>query len=171
MSGWRGLLRGSASSCPQPRQPAVVCAAVRAARPPLACAVRLLDIGAFRIGSEAYAADNGTYGLVTLRPAHAEVQDEVIIFDYPAKHGIQRRHAVRDPIAARIVSAPQSGAVGDEQLLTAPSSDGSRAPIRSSEVSDDLKALGGEDATAKIFRTWQATVTPPWRWPSPPRRA
>jgi DNA topoisomerase IB len=33
----------------------------------LGCAVRLLDLGFFRVGSEQYAAKNQTYGLATLR--------------------------------------------------------------------------------------------------------
>src|SRR5690349_17063052 len=33
----------------------------------LAAAVRLLDLGFFRVGGEEYAADNGTFGLATLR--------------------------------------------------------------------------------------------------------
>ncbi|MFB3739299.1 MAG: DNA topoisomerase IB, partial [Candidatus Velamenicoccus archaeovorus] len=33
----------------------------------LACAVRLLDHGSFRVGSEVYAERNGSYGLATLR--------------------------------------------------------------------------------------------------------
>ena len=32
----------------------------------LACAVRLLDVGFFRVGSEDYAEQNGTYGLATI---------------------------------------------------------------------------------------------------------
>ena len=36
----------------------------------LACAVRLLDRGFFRIGSEDYAEDNETYGLATIRKEH-----------------------------------------------------------------------------------------------------
>ncbi|MGH7608238.1 MAG: DNA topoisomerase IB, partial [Gemmatimonadales bacterium] len=36
----------------------------------LACAVRLLDYGFFRIGSEQYAADNDTFGLATMRKEH-----------------------------------------------------------------------------------------------------
>ena len=32
----------------------------------LACAVRLLDLGLFRIGDEGYAEENGSYGLTTL---------------------------------------------------------------------------------------------------------
>src|SRR5262249_17895898 len=33
----------------------------------LACAIRLLDRGLFRVGSESYAEENGTFGLATLQ--------------------------------------------------------------------------------------------------------
>ncbi len=36
----------------------------------LSCAVRLLDLGFFRIGSEEYAEDNGTFGLATMLRSH-----------------------------------------------------------------------------------------------------
>jgi DNA topoisomerase I len=37
----------------------------------LACAVRLLDSGFFRIGSEDYAEENETYGVATMQKRHA----------------------------------------------------------------------------------------------------
>jgi DNA topoisomerase-1 len=40
----------------------------------LACAVRLLDRGFFRIGSEDYAAENETYGIATMRKRHVAVR-------------------------------------------------------------------------------------------------
>ena len=58
----------------------------------LACAVRLLERGFFRIGSEEYADENESFGLATMRkqPRHRP-RGGVMIFDYPAKSG-QRRH-------------------------------------------------------------------------------
>src|SRR3954463_1389895 len=53
----------------------------------LATAVRLLDRGFFRIGSEDYAVENETYGLATMRKDHVALRDGFIVFDYPAKHG------------------------------------------------------------------------------------
>ena len=56
----------------------------------LACAVRLLELGFFRIGGEAYAEENDTYGLATLRKHHVRVRRDVLEFDYDAKSGQQR---------------------------------------------------------------------------------
>ena len=40
----------------------------------LACAVRLLDRGFFRVGGEEYAEGNGSYGLATLEPSTSSLQ-------------------------------------------------------------------------------------------------
>ena len=56
----------------------------------LACAVRLLDIGLFRIGSEEYADKGGGLGLTTIRKEHVTIEGAVALFDYPAKGGVRR---------------------------------------------------------------------------------
>src|SRR3954451_7738547 len=71
----------------------------------LALAVRLLDRGFFRIGSEDYAVTNESYGLATMKKRHVQVRDGVLYFDYPAKHGKRRVQAVVDPEVADEVSA------------------------------------------------------------------
>ena len=53
----------------------------------LACAVRLLDLGFFRVGTEGYAEENQTYGLATIRKKHVRIDGDVITFDYPSKSG------------------------------------------------------------------------------------
>src|SRR5688500_7433367 len=70
----------------------------------LACAVRLLDRGFFRIGTEEYTVQNESYGLATMRKQHVTLgRDGQMVFDYPAKSGIRRVQAVVDPAAAAIV--------------------------------------------------------------------
>ena len=56
----------------------------------LACAMRLLDLGFFRIGSEDYAEENDTYGLATMKKRHVSVDGDEVTFDYEAKGGQQR---------------------------------------------------------------------------------
>ncbi|MEP6462234.1 MAG: hypothetical protein ABJC62_02210 [Frankiaceae bacterium] len=46
----------------------------------MACAVRLLDRGFFRIGSEEYAAEHETFGLATVRRDHVTFDGPVIWF-------------------------------------------------------------------------------------------
>src|SRR4051794_30221480 len=62
----------------------------------LAVAVRLLDLGLFRVGGERYAQENGSYGLATLRRDHVELHGSKVVFDFPAKSGQHRRVAIND---------------------------------------------------------------------------
>src|SRR5919199_4390380 len=56
----------------------------------LACAMRLLDRGFFRIGSENYAEENDTYGIATMRRRHVRISGDTVTFDYEAKGGKRR---------------------------------------------------------------------------------
>ena len=67
----------------------------------LACAVRLLDLGFFRIGSEDYAEENDTYGIATMGKRHVTVEGDVVSFDYEAKGGQRRRAVLRRPRRGR----------------------------------------------------------------------
>jgi DNA topoisomerase IB len=68
----------------------------------LACAIRLLDLGFFRIGGEEYVEQNGSYGLATLCKEHVTIQGSAVTFDYPAKSGKRRvQTIVDDDIAGR----------------------------------------------------------------------
>ena len=69
----------------------------------LATAIRLLDLGAFRIGSEQYEEENGTYGLATLKREHVRVRGERTFFSYTAKGGIEREVEITDRPTATVV--------------------------------------------------------------------
>src|SRR5436190_542767 len=60
----------------------------------LACAVRLLDIGFFRVGSEDYADQNATFGLATMERRHVSLDGDLIRFDYVSKGGKRRIQSV-----------------------------------------------------------------------------
>jgi DNA topoisomerase-1 len=123
----------------------------------LACAVRLLDIGLFRIGSEEYAGDDGGTGLATVLKDHVTVSAGEATFDYLGKSGVRRRQAVRDRPVVDVVRALKRRRGGDDQLLAYRS--GRRwHRIRSEQISEYLKDLIGEQYSAKDFRTWNATV-------------
>ena len=62
----------------------------------LAGAVRLLDLGFFRIGSETYTEENGSYGLATIRRAHVRVRGDEVRFDFSAKGGQRRIRTIED---------------------------------------------------------------------------
>ena len=70
----------------------------------LACAVRLLDRGFFRVGGEDYAVTNQSYGLATIRKEHVRLRGDTLLFDYPAKSGKRQIRAVVDPLVADTVA-------------------------------------------------------------------
>jgi DNA topoisomerase-1 len=123
----------------------------------LACAVRLLDHGFFRIGSESYAGENGSFGLATIRKAHLTVEDGTAGFDYPAKGGARRRQTISDPEAVSVVRTLKRRRGGGDELLAY--RDGRRwIDVRSEDINAYIKELTGEDFTAKDFRTWNGTL-------------
>jgi DNA topoisomerase IB len=123
----------------------------------LACATRLLDRGFFRIGSEGYAEDNGSYGLATMLRDHVTLgRGGVLTFDYPAKGGMRRVQSVVDRDAYEVVATLKRRRTGSE-LLAYRSGTG-WIDVRSSDINDYLKAATGGDFSAKDFRTWNATV-------------
>jgi DNA topoisomerase-1 len=124
----------------------------------LACAVRLLDKGFFRIGSEDYAVTNETYGLATMHKAHVRLVDgDVLLFDYPAKHGKRRVQSVVDPDVAAVIRRLKARRGGGPELLAYKR--GRRwVDVRSPDINRYLKDVTGLDVSAKDFRTWNATV-------------
>jgi DNA topoisomerase IB len=124
----------------------------------LACALRLLDLGTFRIGSQEYAEENGTFGLATLRREHVSVRGEKTFFRYTAKGGIEREVEIVDRPTATVVRQllERPDDTGDD-LLAYETEDGWK-DVTSDEINAYLKELSGADITAKDFRTWNATV-------------
>src|SRR6059058_3141198 len=123
----------------------------------LACAVRLLDRGFFRIGSEDYAVTNETYGLATMRKRHARVHGDTLLFDYPAKSGKRRIQAVVDPEIAATIDRLKKRRGGGEELLAFKRA-GRWTDVRSHDINAYLKETTGLEISAKDFRTWGATV-------------
>jgi DNA topoisomerase IB len=124
----------------------------------LACAVRLLDRGFFRIGTEEYTVTNESYGLATMRKTHVTIEpDGTMVFDYPAKSGKRRVQAVVDPLATEIVAGLKRRRAGGQELLAYRNGRG-WADVRSPDINAYLKEATGDDFSAKDFRTWSATV-------------
>lgn len=123
----------------------------------LACSVRLLDVGLFRIGSEQYADEDGGLGLATVAKQHVRIENGGLVFDYPAKGGIRRVQAVSDERCRAVVSELKRRRGGGDQLL-AYRLGRHWHPLHSEQISEYLKAQIGEEFSAKDFRTWNASV-------------
>jgi DNA topoisomerase I len=123
----------------------------------LAAAVRLLDVGMFRVGSEQYAAEDSGVGLATVRKEHVQVHGDAVEFDYPGKGGNRRRQVVEDPLTIDLITALKRRRGGPAELLAY--REGRRwHDLRSDDINEYLKAQLGEEFSAKDFRTWNATV-------------
>jgi DNA topoisomerase I len=122
----------------------------------LACSVRLLDVGFFRIGSEDYAERNESFGLTTMLRKHVTIDGDRLVFDFPAKSGQRRIQAIADGDALEVVGDLKRRR-GGTQLL-AYREDGGWAELHADEVNDYIKRRSGGEFTAKDFRTWNATV-------------
>jgi DNA topoisomerase I len=123
----------------------------------LACAVRLLDLGFFRIGGEEYAETNESYGVATVLREHVTIEGEEVIFDFPAKSGQRRVQAIRDPEVKAAIEAMRRRRSGPDDLLVYREGKAWR-DVRSDEVNEYLQEMAGEEFSAKDFRTWHGTV-------------
>jgi DNA topoisomerase IB len=123
----------------------------------LACSVRLLDRGFFRIGTEDYAEQNRTYGLATMQKRHVTLHPTgLLVFDYVAKSGKQRVQSIVDPEVYAVVKKLKERRGGRE--LLAYRNGRSWVDVRSDHINEYLKTVAGEDFSAKDFRTWHGTV-------------
>jgi DNA topoisomerase-1 len=123
----------------------------------LACAVRLLDRGFFRIGGEDYAEENETYGLATMQKRHVALSGDTLTFDYEGKGGVRRAQVIGDRTVARLVRTLRNRRGGGHELLAY--RNGRRwTDIRSADINQYVKEATGGDHSAKDFRTWNATV-------------
>ena len=123
----------------------------------LACAVRLLDRGMFRIGGETYAETNETFGLATMRKEHVKLADRMVVFEYVAKSKKERFLSLVDPVVFDVVKALKKRRSGGDELLAYKVGREWR-DVKSMEINAYLKEVSGGDYSAKDFRTWHGTV-------------
>jgi DNA topoisomerase IB len=123
----------------------------------LAAAIRLIDLGFFRPGGEEYAAENGTYGLATIRRDHVMCSGGELIFEYPAKGSKEREQAVADEKVCAVVRSLKRRRSGGDELLAYRMGRTWR-DISAGDINDYLREISEGDFTAKDFRTWHATV-------------
>jgi DNA topoisomerase-1 len=123
----------------------------------LAVIVSLLDATRARIGNTAYARDNDSYGLTTLRNRHVQfVRNGRLLFRFRGKGGAEHEIAIDDRRLARLVRRCHE--LPGQRLFQYVDEAGERHPIDSEQVNLYLKDAMGDDFTAKDFRTWGATL-------------
>ena len=122
-----------------------------------AVAVRLLDLGYFRIGNDVYTDTHGSFGLTTLRKEHVTKRGGVLRFCFVGKSGIEHCIEIDDRPALAALDVMRARRGGGDELLAW--KDGRRwRDLNAGHVNDYVREATGIDATAKDFRTWHATV-------------
>jgi DNA topoisomerase I len=122
-----------------------------------AAAVRLIDLGLFRIGGEKYAELDHHYGATTLQKHDVTVTRDGVAFDYIAKEGKRRTITVTDGAVRSVVRALVSSDSTSDLLFSFQDGEEWR-PLHSYGVSSYIATRAGGHFTAKEFRTWNATV-------------
>jgi DNA topoisomerase-1 len=128
------------------------------ARVVTAAIVRLLDNGLLRVGNDRYVRDNHTYGLTTLRRSHVETHGSTITFHFIGKEHLPHTVTVHDLAAAKVVNALLGVAESDAQPLFSATGEHGTHHVTSTAVNAYLHAHTQAPASAKVFRTWGATV-------------
>ncbi len=122
-----------------------------------ATAVRLLDLGYFRIGSDSYTDTNGSFGLTTLEKRHVRRSRDRLVFCFVGKSGIEHCIEIDDPLAVSAVETMRRRRGGGDRLL-AYQERRRWNPLDAVMVNEYLRETTGAEITAKDFRTWHATV-------------
>jgi DNA topoisomerase-1 len=121
-----------------------------------AIALRLINLGWFRVGSERYAKTSRTFGITTLRKRHVTIRGSRITFRFKAKHSIQVHTAIVDAELAKALRelvALEGGA-----RLFRYERGGETFPLEARKLNDYIRQHMGGDFSAKDFRTWGGTL-------------
>jgi DNA topoisomerase-1 len=121
-----------------------------------AVAVRLINLGWFRVGSDRYAKTSRTFGITTLRKSHVSVRGARISFRYRGKHSIMIHSGVVDSELAAAIKdlIAQPGA-----RLFKFENEGGYCNLDQRRLNSYIRTHLGEEFTAKDFRTWGGTLT------------
>jgi DNA topoisomerase IB len=121
-----------------------------------AVAVRLLDLGYFRIGNDVYLDAHGSFGLTTLQRQHVRRVQDRLVFAFTGKSGVDHRIEIDDAMVDEALQVMRRRR-GGEQLLAYREGRVWKAMLPQL-VNEYVREVTGVDATAKDFRTWHATV-------------
>ncbi len=122
-----------------------------------AAAVRLLDLGYFRIGNDIYADENGSFGLTTLERRHVRRHQDGLVFAFVGKSGVEHRIEIDDRVVIEAIDVMRRRRGDDLRLLSYKEGRSWRS-VLPALVNEYVRESTGIEATAKDFRTWHATV-------------
>ena len=121
-----------------------------------ALAVKLINLGWFRVGGEHYAKQYRTFGITTLSKSHVAVRGSRVAFKYRGKHRVWVRTAVVDADLADAMRTLLS-LKGGRRLFRYQLEDG-LCNLNGRKLNEYIQEHMGEEFTAKDFRTWGGTL-------------
>src|SRR5512132_1591225 len=122
-----------------------------------AVAVRLINLGWFRVGSERYAKKYRTFGITTLNKNHVTVRGSRVVFRYRGKRRIWVHTALVDAELAASMRA-LAGLEGGRRLFRY-RTNGDLFALNDRKLNEYIQEHMGDQFTAKDFRTWGGTLT------------
>ena len=124
----------------------------------LACVLRILSTVFLRPGSEQYAAENGSFGIATLRHNHVRVKGDTVFFDFPGKSGKRQQRELRDRKVASVVRRLLAERPRGREVFWYRDETGEFVDVRRRHINEYIKDVMGERFSAKDFRTWAGTL-------------
>lgn len=122
----------------------------------MSCILRILSTCFLRAGSQAYAKENGSYGLATLRPKHVQVRGDLVEFAFPGKRQVLQRRDIKDRQVARVVRQLLEHRA--REVFKYQNGDGGFVDVRRRDINGYIKEVMGDRFTSKDFRTWAGTL-------------
>ncbi|MDT9592013.1 DNA topoisomerase IB [Nocardioides zeae] len=123
-----------------------------------ATAVRLIDLGSFRIGNDVYADEHGSFGLTTLERRHVRRAGPALVFRFTGKSGVDHRIEIDDTAVVQSLGVMRRRRAADDPRLLAFKEVRRWRAVLPALVNEYVRETTGLEATAKDFRTWHATV-------------
>lgn len=120
-----------------------------------AAVVALLERGYLRVGNDEYARANGSYGATTLEGRHLRLHGDQLELHYVGKSGIERHLTIEDGTLAEVLRRIRR--LPGPRLFQYQRDDRVFG-ITSVDVNRYLRAVIGDEFSAKDFRTWAATI-------------
>jgi DNA topoisomerase I len=121
-----------------------------------ALAVRLVNLGWFRVGSERYTKRHRTFGITTLNKTHVTVRGHRVSFRYRGKHRVLVHTALVDEELAACMRV-MIGFEGGRRLFRY-RNDRETFNLTDRKLNEYIQEHLGEEFTAKDFRTWGGTL-------------
>src|SRR5262249_53111826 len=112
-----------------------------------AAAVRLLDLGYFRIGNDVYAEDHGSFRLTTLERRHVRRHQDGLVFTFTGKSGVEHVIEIDDEVVIAAIDVMRRRRTPGDASLLAYKEGRSWRSVFPDLVNDYVRTTTGIEAT------------------------